>query len=220
MNTFLGAVVSGTVIASFITNIINIYLNRAKINSDVKSKSRIDWLNNLREDTARYIESLLKFESNKGTYPYKSKEYYDYIYNLTKLMMYFNNIEKNGKKHKRKADVKYLQELKEYRFLASKVTDNIMSRDIVEKSDVSLQELGFDNLNDFFNGYIEKMCKLLRYPYDNEHKNIYILEMLATDYDMISSDCFDYDILSIVSRTREVLSIYSKIEWDKAKKGK
>lgn len=62
------------------------------------------------------------------------------------------------------------------------------------------------------------MCKLLRYPYDNEHKNIYILEMLATDHDMISSDYFDYDILSIVSRTREVLSIYSKIEWDKAKK--
>lgn len=191
-------------------------LSKDKISADVKSKSRIIWIQDVRGLTAELLTSYNKyFDYDENTHYYDlNKTVKDYSFNYSnyiseistksnKLMLYFSNADKKDKvklnlmgelSYKDKNDEESIKKIK-------KVNEEIL-KFLYNTDDNSLK-------NDLLSEFIKQLntcVKNVSHSYTKQSENT-----IEKNKEMING---------YLSELQNTISIYLKIEWDIAKEGR
>ncbi|WP_347921256.1 hypothetical protein ABHF04_03525 [Pediococcus acidilactici] len=188
-----------TAIIAIITLAINAWDNRRKFKADLISKSRIKWIENVRNTSAELIQSFYRNDSQEVT-----------KYGVL-LRLYFANDNSNVSK-------------------SNESKDNITLGEVTTKSrveytnnkkviDILINKNNNTGKNSYLNNYMSTVIPLItsRVKPSKPYKMIRILENGTTGTEEVETAeqmCGLY-----ISNICEIIRIYLKIEWDRAKKG-
>lgn len=218
MNPFWTTLFSSTVFSAIINGLISYYLGISKS----RSEFRVEWLKDLKNDTATYIFLILKYYQAKNNNTddddfYKIQNEFFSAY--TKLSMYFYNYDYDVEKYPEDSDE--LLKLHDDDLKATKITKNYIYGDILSNDNELKKNYTPEEIKKFYKEYIRDMVKILRNPKNNHHKNKYLFEMIIVDFNtLFGYDITDDEVMDIINRTQLFIALYSKIEWNDAKRGK
>lgn len=206
------------VFSGLFTGFITWKTNNRKISADIKSKSRIKWIQDVRNITIEYIHCIDNILNSGVTFNivqgFEEPDYHDdYYKNRTKLKeiacklkLYFPDLESENDKKSEMAKRYY--EISEVINDINAPVDNHYYR----KRYKALHDYNCELLNDLF-------CKK-----SNKYKNYKIKEYMSINWltivNMSAAEEYISEVYRYMENFQNIISIYLKIEWDKAKTGK
>lgn len=233
----------------FVGVIMNICTQRKiakqQIDADLKAKARIEWINGVRDKTSELISLLLSLQKEKTVF-YEQWLEIEEVSELLKL--YFNSKVKEKLNSEIYVDKNKIILSNSATFIVFKEIDNIDKHAYIKRYIECLVELykedNYKNIikeikyyNKLLNDDIEKNFFYSLLKDDSEIKTI-----ISTPIDDLEGEKFDYKARqSSIEKYRKimnerenslknyqkaiedfssVISLYLKIEWDKAKQGK
>ena len=188
-----------TAIIAIITLAINAWDNRRKFKADLISKSRIKWIEDVRNASAGLIKSVYGGSSQEIT-----------KYGIL-LRLYFANDGTNSTKLNKSKDNAILEEVTTKARVDHTNNKKIINILINKKSNVGK--------NSYLNTYISTVIPLISNSYkpSKPFKMIRIMENGTTNLEIVKTPEQMRGLY--VSNLCEIIRIYLKIEWDRAKKG-
>lgn len=183
--------VGATSIIAIITLAVNAWDNRRKFKADLISKSRLEWINDVRSRTASFIEACYEEDCEK-TNEYGSL-----------LRLHFSYDQKN----------------QENAFSKAKNEDEIVINEKLLKKLMSKKNN--NNKNVLINSYINNMGRLiLEKEVPDLKKKYQNKKIFKIAFDGSIKEHKKVNIWGIfLSNFIEIIRLYLKIEWERAKKG-
>lgn len=205
-STIIASVIS--VLALFINIIFTFIINKKnnknqerllknRIQADLASSSRIRWIEEVRKASVEYMSSLIDFSKNYAD----SQKENEFIKCSYCLILYFPVIKGYQSMEKELNRLDNLH-VKDVNF--TKLYTNASSYVKQDKNEER---------------FISVMNKVINNTENNDDKNPFINSMLKINHSRIINKKLNYnEIYKIINDTTNVISLYLKIEWDRAKK--
>lgn len=190
----------GTLIVSGINVFLTSRGNKRKIEADVKSKSRIEWIQTVRNISAEYIASIYSIS------PILEKKYvwneeiddeslqknlYNFLLQSARLRLYFANT--TNFKGKMNAQGMLTFDPYEIEYMLND-NNNKEKNGKIQEYIMSFERL----IEDYSKGHVDDSLK-------GNSKSVIALT---------------YNVMKYTDNFTQIISIYLKIEWDRAKQGK
>lgn len=198
---FLGA--TAAILAAFIA-LIGVFYTVQRTKRNIKMQARIDWIQEVRKQTAEFITGIVNITVGK---------------NKVNLIRYYQE----------EGCEKGTSEYNLYNHEVIKIHGEMEDRSVNfwNKGQIlSLYFADIENINENLNykNYDDRLT-FLKNVNSNKNKNFYIVEFIRDILKNFESDRKGEDVVTPLPEDyledfREIISIYLKIEWDIAKKGK
>ncbi|UBM06623.1 hypothetical protein [Enterococcus mundtii] len=233
----------------FIGVIMNVRTQRKiakqQIDANLKAKARIKWIGGVRDKTSELISLLLSLQKEKTVF-YKQWLEIEEVSELLKL--YFNSKMNEKSNSEIYIDKNKIIISKSARFIVFKETDNINKHAYIKRYIECLVELykedNYQKIVSEIRFYSDLINKLYEenFEYTLSHEASDLMEIKNTPAEKLEGKAYDYaaaennithyqeEIKKLKSRLIDyqksiedfslIISLYLKIEWDKAKEGK
>lgn len=203
--------VGATSIIAIITLAVNAWDNRRKFKADLISKSRIAWIENVRRTVAEFQNAV------------DDIYYWD---SLTKTIGFDISAEKDF--IKARSIVKEKADLLRFYFNGQGIAEIKKSKQALSLAENIIKSLKENGDTKGKNAKIISLVQYIAENYSFQNISSEELKLLSKDVKELSSDDHrelaerhndEKNYKKIVSKTMDIISMYLKIEWDRAKKG-
>lgn len=229
---------------SFLTMILTFLMNWKKLKADLISKSRIEWIQNVRDDYSLYIASIYDattIEQNKKVgalagvmrYSVKIQSYFGRGYWDEKMninIRYSKQSERIIVSSKAEMILKNKKDNKEKNLLicqyidaVAEETEYFLGKNLLVNKFDSNETLKDDVLDQYGNDTIPTHIKALLQQMHNPKETVKFDDGTEQVTDRTGTMTTNSYTLELNKNTRELtnyISLYLKIEWERAKKGK